>query len=237
VTYRSDLDALDARHDALSHELVTKTRELDDATRLLEEARARAKLPILDNIRTASPCRADWNAMLPAGSGDRVRNCGQCEKQVFNLSEMTRQDAEALILEKHGNLCARYYRRHDGTIITADCRVGVVAGRKRKLVAAASLALLGTGIGTAIQRHNRVELDGIDNVEIPAPPEATHGHVRANAKNDAPPPKPVPPPPPAPKVEEMTHVLMGDVDISSEREIRRLEQNRERIAGELKALK
>jgi hypothetical protein len=185
VTYRSDLDALDARHDALNNELATKTRELDDATKLLEEARARARLPILDNIRTASPCRADWNAMT---GDERARHCNQCDKQVFNLSEMTRSEAEALIVEKDGQLCARYYRRHDGTIITSDCRVGIVAGRKRKIIAAASLALLGTGIGAAIQRHNRVELDAIDNVEVPAQSEATVGHVTA-VKNDVAPPK------------------------------------------------
>ena len=185
MTYRSDLDALDARHDALNNELASKTRELDAATKLLEEARARAKLPILDNIRTASPCRADWNAMT---GDERARHCNQCDKQVFNLSEMTRSEAEALIVEKDGQLCARYYRRHDGTIITTDCRVGIVAGRKRKIIAAASLALLGTGIGTAIQRHNRVELDAIDNIEVPAQSEATAGHVTA-VKNDVAPPK------------------------------------------------
>jgi hypothetical protein len=232
VTYRSDLDALDARHNSLSNELVAKTRELDAAAKLLEEARARAKLPILDNIRTASPCRADWNAML---GDDHVRSCGQCEKQVFNLSEMTRQEAETLIIEKHGNLCARYYRRHDGTIITSDCRVGIVAGRKRKLVAAASLALLGTGIGTAIQRHNRIDLDGIDNVDVPVAPERTHGRVQANAKNDAPPPKPLPPP--VVKVEErFEHVLMGDI-ISPREELQQAEANHNRIANELEGLK
>lgn len=208
MTYRSDLDALDARHDALNNELSTKTRELADATKLLEEARARAKLPILDNIRIASPCRADWNAMT---GDEHARHCNQCDKQVFNLSEMTRPEAEALIIEKHGQLCARYYKRHDGTILTADCRVGIVAGRKRKLVAAASLALLGTGIGSAIQRHNRVEIDGIDNVEVAAPRETTAGHVRAGVKNDAPPPKPV-----APPVVEEEHLMhtMGVISIS-----------------------
>lgn len=208
MTYRSDLDALDARHNALSNELATKTRELDDATKLLEEARARAKLPILDNIRIASPCRADWNAMT---GDEHARHCNQCDKQVFNLSEMTRPEAEALIHEHNGELCARYYKRHDGTIITSDCRVGIVAGRKRKIVAAASLALLGTGIGAAIQRHNRVELDAIDNVELPAPRETTAGHVTAGAKNDAPPPKPVPPPV---QVEEHFELLMGAISIS-----------------------
>src|SRR5207247_234468 len=118
-----------------------KTRELDAATRQLDEARARAKLPILDNIRVATPCRADWNAMV---GDERARHCAQCDKQVFNLSELTRAEAEALIEEKAGKLCARYYQRTDGTILLADCTIGIAAARKRKVVAAAALALLGT---------------------------------------------------------------------------------------------
>ena len=124
MTYRNDVDALGARHHALESELAAKTRELDDAARLLEEARARAKLPVLENIRIASPCRADWNEMV---GDERTRACGKCEKQVFNLSSLTRAEAEALIVEKAGKLCARYYQRHDGTIILADCTVGAAA--------------------------------------------------------------------------------------------------------------
>jgi len=205
MTYRSDLDALDARHSALTHELGAKTRELEDATRLLQEARVQAKLPILDNIRVASPCTADWSAMT---GDERARHCNECDKQVFNLSEMTRAEAEALILEKHGELCARYYRRHDGTIITSDCRIGVVAGRKRKLIAAGALALLGTGGGVAIQRHNRIELDGIDSIEVAPPSEATSTHVAAKAKNDAPPPKPI-----EPEIIEVSGEAVGEVTL------------------------
>lgn len=63
MTYRRDLDALEARHTALVHEVDQRTRELDDARRLLEKAKARAKLPVLDNIRVAAPCSASWGAM------------------------------------------------------------------------------------------------------------------------------------------------------------------------------
>jgi len=187
VTYRSDLDALDARHSALSNELSAKTRELEQATRLLEQA----KLPILDNIRVASPCTADWSQMT---GDERARHCNKCDKQVFDLSEMTRAEAEALIIEKHGKLCARYYRRSDGTILTSDCRVGVAASRKRKIIAVASLAMISAGVAAVVKRHNRVELDAIDSVEIAPAREVTTGHVEANAKTEAPPPTPVPPP-------------------------------------------
>src|SRR6267142_5668090 len=71
---------------------------------------------MLDRISIAAPCSADWDSM--PGS-DRVRHCGQCNKNVYNLSEMTRRQAEALIREKEGQLCARLYRRADGTILTS----------------------------------------------------------------------------------------------------------------------
>jgi hypothetical protein len=187
MSYRSDLDALDARHNALSNDLTAKTRELEQATKLLEQA----KLPVLDNIRVATPCTADWTQMT---GDERARHCNKCDKQVFDLSEMTRAEAQALIIEKHGKLCARYYRRSDGTILTSDCRIGVAAARKRKIIAVASLAMISAGVAAVVQRHKRVELDAIDNIEVAPPREATTGHVQANAKTEAPPPKPLPPP-------------------------------------------
>jgi hypothetical protein len=47
---------------------------------------------MLDQIKIASPCSADWDRMEGT---DRVRFCGECKKNVFNLSAMTRRDAEA----------------------------------------------------------------------------------------------------------------------------------------------
>lgn len=142
MSYRNDLDALAARHDALAAEVATKTRELDGVSRMLDEAKQRAKLPVLPNIRVASPCRADWNAMT---GDERVRACGQCNKNVYNLSEMTRDEAEALIVAKEGRLCVRYYQRHDGTILLKDCAVGVAQKRKRRVIAAGAAALLAGG--------------------------------------------------------------------------------------------
>lgn len=142
MSYRSDVDALSARHDALAAEVAAKTRELDSARQLLDEAKQRARLPVLPNIRIASPCRADWDQMT---GDERVRMCGSCNKHVYNLSSMTRDEAEALIVEKEGKLCVRYFQRSDGTILLADCTVGVKQKRKRRIVAAGAAALLGGG--------------------------------------------------------------------------------------------
>jgi hypothetical protein len=139
MAYRDDLTALSARHDALAAEVARKTRELDESRRLLDQAHARSRLPVLDNIRVAAPCTADWSQMT---GDDRTRHCGECKKNVYNLSGMTRDEAEALLIERNGDLCVRYFQRHDGTILLADCSVGVKRRRRRRLVAAGTAALL-----------------------------------------------------------------------------------------------
>src|SRR3954466_8664270 len=142
MTYRNDIDALAARKTALEFEVEQKTRERDLAAMLLHEAKARAKLPVLDNIRVATPCKAEWNDMV---GDERVRHCMKCNKDVFNLSQMTRDDAESLLREKQGNLCARYFQRADGTILTSDCVVGKQQRRRRRVMAVGAAALLAGG--------------------------------------------------------------------------------------------
>lgn len=149
MTYRADLDALAARHAALETEVAQKTRELDQAARLLDEAKTRARLPVLDNIRVASPCSADWAKMT---GDERRRFCGDCKKHVYNLSELTRDEAEALILEKEGRLCVRYYQRADGTILLADCTVGVRRRRRRRVIVAGAAAMLAGGAALAVAK-------------------------------------------------------------------------------------
>ena len=81
----------------------------------------------LSQLRIASPCTMSWDDM--AGD-DRSRFCEQCHLHVYNLSAMTQAQAEALILEKEGRLCARMYQRADGTVLTRDCPVGLARCRR-----------------------------------------------------------------------------------------------------------
>src|SRR5215218_6183486 len=119
MSYRDDVAALAARKAALDEQLRQLTRERDETAKLLA-------LPVLPNMRVAAPCSARWDAMT---GDDRVRNCGDCNQQVFNISALTTAQAESLIREKHGDLCVRYYQRKDGTVLAADCATGVA---KRK---------------------------------------------------------------------------------------------------------
>jgi hypothetical protein len=82
----------------------------------------------LQGLRVASPCSANWDEMW---GNDRVRFCGQCNLNVYNLSGMSKAEAERLVSSAEGRLCARFYRRKDGTILTQDCPVGIEAFKQR----------------------------------------------------------------------------------------------------------
>jgi len=94
----------------------------------------------LDHVRVASPCNVDWDTMF---GNDRARFCGQCKLNVFNLSEMTRADAERLVATTEGRLCVRYYQRRDGSIITQNCPVGLAAIKRR-------LTRVASAVGSAV---------------------------------------------------------------------------------------
>ena len=91
---------------------------------------------MLDLIQIASPCPASWDRMK---GDDRVRFCGECRLHVYNLSEMTRNEAEAFVTKHEGRTCVRFFRREDGTVLTKDCPVGLRALRQRFVRATAAL--------------------------------------------------------------------------------------------------
>ncbi len=99
------------------------------------------RLPVLQNIEVAAPCSADWNDMT---GDDRVRFCGDCKLNVYNLSAMTEDQIVGLIRETEGRLCGRFYRRPDGTILTQDCPKGIRAIVRRRLVG------VGCRVGAAV---------------------------------------------------------------------------------------
>ena len=98
---------------------------------------------VLAAVRIASPCNARWEDM---DGDDRKRFCHHCSKNVYNFSEMSASDVGSLIKNGQGNVCARFYRRADGTMLTADCPLGLEQKKhplKRLLAAAAACLCLG----------------------------------------------------------------------------------------------
>ncbi len=128
----------------------------------------------LDNIRVASPCSADWNQMY---RNDPKRFCANCKLNVYNLSEMTRDEAENFLMASEGRVCVRYFRRKDGTVLTKNCPVGWRAVKQRVSSAAtAAFSVVMTflsglfvlkGVDSAV---SIIPLGNVPPVEVPLQP-------------------------------------------------------------------
>src|SRR5918996_590672 len=93
----------------------------------------------LDQIHIASPCPVSWQDM----TGDQfVRSCNECERKVYNLSLLRRSDAERLLTETNGELCARIFVRRDGSIMTSDCPIALAALKHRLMRRLSAIAVL-----------------------------------------------------------------------------------------------
>lgn len=136
----------------------------------------------LDVIDIPSPCTEDWKRMR---GDERSRFCGTCENDVHNLSAMTREEAEALLSQRDGRLCVRFYRRADGTVVTADCTPARFAAARRRarralafagaLVATTVSAVLGLGLtfdpghDYEVEMMGQAPFDPSELIEPPAP--------------------------------------------------------------------
>ena len=104
-------------------------------------------------VEIATPCHARWEQM----AGDaQVRHCAACKLNVYNLSELTADDARGLIRKTEGRLCVRFFVRPDGRLLTRDCPQGIAARLWRRIAGAAA-ALSALAVMLFADRAPRVE--------------------------------------------------------------------------------
>jgi hypothetical protein len=104
---------------------------------------------MLPRIQIASPCSATWDRMP---GNDRIRNCSECNLDVYNFSAMNRAEIERVVSSHEGRLCARFYQRADGTMLTQNCPVGIRAAVLRASRAATALLAAIMSAGPAMAR-------------------------------------------------------------------------------------
>lgn len=143
-----ELHAAESALDRLDTERGVLVRELE----LLEERLSQARLTKLDTLQIASPCSADWRKM---DGDDVVRRCGECNKDVHDISAMTEAEALAFV-GKGGDACVRLFRRADGRVMTADCSVAAQDKRRRlRILAACSIPIVIATVAAVGASHAR----------------------------------------------------------------------------------
>lgn len=151
------------------------------------------------NFEIASPCHEDWDQMT---GDDKKRFCHSCEKNVHNLSSMSDQEISDL-LSRPDNVCVRLYKRHDGTILTEDCPIGlekVKSHLKRKQFIAAFFCLMTLIFSFQLKAGERA-LKG--KVAISQEMPEIMGDVMIMGGLTAPPiPEPTPMPEPTPQIKK-----------------------------------
>ena len=178
-----------------------------------------SRLPIVDNLRIASPCDASWSEMT---GDDRARFCGQCDKHVYDLTTMGPEEIVDLIEETEGKFCGRLYKRRDGTVLTEDCPVGwarVVKQARRKTYRAIALAVGLSASAMSLFAFGSSRRDGwfgpdgpvsavLTSIEEKIDPPVTMGIVA--------PPESMKPPQVTPEPVEIEMFEMGDIAIEPE---------------------
>jgi hypothetical protein len=128
-----------------------------------------AKKSLLDSISSPLPCSADWNEMI---GDERVRFCRGCEKNVYNLSAMSRREASRFAARNAGKACVRYVRLADGRVQTADTKLYKITRRASTVAAGV--------FGAALT------LSAAANAQMPAPSKtAPTKTVKTQKKNNS----------------------------------------------------
>ena len=165
----------------------------------------------LSNLKVASPCSQDWDAMV---GDNRKRYCGECKLNVFNLSGMSPTEAENLIMNAEGRLCVRFYKRSDGSVITEDCPVGWAKVKQRTKVYVTAFASLifsffsAIGLVTALNKSAGNEMGDVATSSTPRrKPTPNNENIKTMGAIAAPTPKRTPTPQTTPKEQP----LMGKI--------------------------
>jgi hypothetical protein len=117
----------------------------------------------LPYLRLATPCDKRWEDL--AGGGEQVRFCASCEKRVFNLSNMTTAEGEALLAKKRAGLCVFYEKGRDGAPLSANQR-GPSPPLPSSSVALAAAALIVLSAACGPSEESREEKNARIEVQI-----------------------------------------------------------------------
>ncbi len=109
------------------------------------------------NLTISSPCPKKWSQLV---GNDRVRYCGDCKLNVYNLTAMKPAEIDALVRRTSGRLCGQLYVRPDRTATLRDCATGRAGVLRRRIWKVAS-AFLVLAFGLAFRGLDRPDTSGL----------------------------------------------------------------------------
>jgi|GEM_PF-1822197 len=136
------LGILEVKDDA-DEERGALLNELDGVRRSLELITP--PRTVLKRLRIVRGCDVSWESMV----GDaRVRHCGACDREVYDLTAMDPDEVEDFVEARRENLpCVRMHARPDGRYQDGPCAPAQRRHFTRAIAAAAALGLAGV-LGT-----------------------------------------------------------------------------------------
>ncbi len=121
----------------------------------------RKPLPLLDNLHIAEPCKLDWEKMT---GDDRSRHCDECNHPVINLSALSANEAEGMLVANANRICVTYLRKSNGEIVHREMGRRLRVG---KFFAALWFGLLGlVGCGPNFGRTTGAPMMGKPSQKI-----------------------------------------------------------------------
>jgi hypothetical protein len=103
-------------------------------------------MSFLDHVQLAFSCPMAWERLV---GGDRSRYCGACEKHVYDLSAMSRDEAEGFLEENEGlPICVRVevdadqravHRSSTGVVLAVAATAAVAGAMAAEKTSAVSL--------------------------------------------------------------------------------------------------
>lgn len=191
--HRDRHEALIARRRALAREheeasrAVARRERIERHLEVIDDELRASAAPLIESIAIDTPCRARWDDMV---GSDVVRHCTRCDRDVHDLSRMTRGEVHELLARAVDTPCVRLRRRPDGRVVTADCPPPERKLLPRAIACAAAGAALGitaSGLATmaleattlgAMRVEHRASIG--DRSDI-APPDVAAPDIRMSA--------------------------------------------------------
>ncbi|NJM53522.1 MAG: carboxypeptidase regulatory-like domain-containing protein, partial [Blastocatellia bacterium] len=119
------------------------------------------KKSLLDSIDVPKPCDKIWDEMI---GNDVSRFCLHCEKDIYNISAMTRKEAKKLLFQSSEKVCIRMEKEANGRIKTLKKQLHQITRQMPLAAGVLTASMILSGVTNA--QETKVETGKITITQI-----------------------------------------------------------------------